>query len=416
MVDFQNFYTIEQYKQFALNFAAHRACPDTDGPHVDAWLAGINEMETSLYSFLQAKATQGELDLVPFVKDRGLRWANSWNRMVQGEATPYDVELVSGMCLHMSSVHLPRPGGDAISIEESYKRLVRDINDGKDITPMSAYGNCFRTGETYFLKMKSGWEPIYGKRDKTHSFIPLDHEVQEREVQHDQIEIPSGELLICDWFRIKAFTTLTKLENAPSINTEFGCLSTSAAYAKKHGFMSVFVGDCGPDVIVRGDQLLFGRTRYDEDLGDNVQVSGENLGTTCSDLWWISAIDRQTLTNIVAKEHGVDQASKLIDEMISEYDVKSVQLQPGSTLHIYHVNKAGLQKDFSCDQVDSTDMEPLFAVASLKELPWTKANQNSSFSRINREESSHEGALTNGIKTDIETSQVNEESYERPRF
>lgn len=282
------------------------------------------------------------------------------------------------MCVHTSSNHLPRPNQPtSISIEESYGRLMDEINDGKYIEPQSGYGECLRTGEIYYMQMASGWKPSYGKLGKGSEFFPLQNEVAERVVQHDKVPLPSGELLICDWFRIDAFTKLTELEDAPSINTEFGCSTTSAAYAKKHGFMSVFVGDGSPHVIVRGDQLLFGRTRFDDEMGDNVEVSGLNLGTTCSDLWWISAIDRQTLTTIVAKEHGMDQAAKLIDQMISEYDVQIVQLEPGSTLHIYHVNRAGLQDEFTCKQVDDKDFEPLFVVASLSELAWSKPKPKS---------------------------------------
>lgn len=87
MTDFRDFYTIEQYKEFARHYDDRLACKDQPNPYVDLWLAGVKEMESSLYVFLQAKTKAGELDLVPFVNERGLRWANSWNRMVQGEAT-----------------------------------------------------------------------------------------------------------------------------------------------------------------------------------------------------------------------------------------------------------------------------------------------------------------------------------------
>ena len=259
------------------------------------------------------------------------------------------------------------------TLEACYAELVADINGGDGIEPRSAYGTCDRTGTTYFMQMQSGWKPHYGTFDDHHDLVPLTHGVEPLKVQHQVIPVPSGELLINDWFRIPAFTEAVKPAKYTSVNELGGCWATSAHYGQL-GFASVYVGDGMPSVMRQGDALMIGAVDFDIDEAD--EPAGA-LGRVCTDLHWATLIDREVLTAIVAKTEGREAAEKQVAALLQEYahTTTTVRLPAGSELHIYHCEHEGLQKSFQCDGVDGKAFDALHLVASPTELAWTPLKQ-----------------------------------------
>lgn len=376
-LDFRDFYSRQQLGEYHRLQQDNRTHDQGDGDaaekksHVDAWLDALRQFEESLYEFLAEKSRRGELKPVPFVDERGLRWGNHWNRLVSGELSKYDepLQLTGGMGLYLLSTVFGHKGDSdepAQALSQAYERLVDKVSIGTHIEPSSAYGECRRTGRTFHMQMGPGWMPQYGTFDGN-KFVPLDRGIGPREVCHVEIPVPTGELLMGDWFRIKAFTQAVEKPDLPSLNSEAGCIETMRHYAGL-GLLSVFVGNTMPRVIQRDEQLLVAQIDWDDDKGD-AQVAGEVRGAICTDLWWASAIDRQVLTNIVARQAGQQEAARLVAEMLQKQDIQTLQVAPG-TYHAYWGSEAGLQKEFACDEVDASNLETLYAVISDKPLEW----------------------------------------------
>lgn len=205
MPDFRNFYSID-------DLAAYRALDDAyiekqseETPEqeakISAWIESLRTFGAALDRFVRAKAEAGELAEIPFVADRGLRWADRWNRLVTGTENQWDQReglLNSGSLMVLTMACLPKKDHPELSLTEKHDNLVAQVNDGKHIEPSSAYGTCDRTGQTLYMQMASGWKPQYGTFDKQHNLVPLQTESPALAVQHNTIPVPSGELLFND--------------------------------------------------------------------------------------------------------------------------------------------------------------------------------------------------------------------------
>lgn len=376
MTDFKDFYTIDQLSGYKDAHAAYMVNQSAKTAEQDAkvsiWLKELEVFETSLDRFIRHKGKSGELAEIPFVADRRLRWADRWNRMVSGTETEWDLKesLLQGAGLLVMSLTVsPRKDQPEKGLAQMYDELVGKINDGEHVEPNSVYGSCDLTAQTLYMQMASGWKPRYGRFGKDHEFLPLQDEAPKLAVQHNTIPVPSGEVLISDWFRVEGFREAMEHKGLPCVTTLAGRLATSAHLASQ-GVMSVWVGNSSPSVVVRDGQIVVASSAYDEDLVDNVALPGQHAGRVCTDLWCASAVDREVLTQIVARSAGREVAEQRVAEFLEEYadTVVTVQLPPNSTLHVYHLDH-GLE-GFECDVVDATGTDPLYLVASLSELEW----------------------------------------------
>lgn len=372
MLDFKDFYSIDALRDYrAANDVLRLGQRDESAEYEarkTAWLDQLRVFEAAIGSFLEFKRDAGELAHIPFIYERKLKWGDQWNRFIDHSPARWD--STESLCVGMGLMPMSLATGkrkDAVegpTLEASYANLGAAINDGAGIEPQSAYGTCDRTGTTFFMQMQSGWKPRYGTFDDHDDLVHLTHGVEGLKIQHQVIPVPSGELLINDWFRIPAFTEAVKPAQYTSVNELSGRWATSAHYGQL-GFASVYVGDGMPSVMRQGDALMIGNVDFDEPYGA--------LGRVCTDLHWATLIDREVLTAIVAKTEGREAAEKQVAALLEEYahTTTTVRLPPGSELHIYHCAHEGLQKSFQCDGVDGKAFGALYLVASPTELSWT---------------------------------------------
>lgn len=373
MPSFRDFYSTAQFQDHIERDAAYRNAKDEKDPdaqvRTDAWLAGLETFDRALAAFLQAKAAAGELPAIAFIEGRGLRWGNAWNRLAAGSAQDDDGDMiVSGMGL---GALWSSPGRvRETSLAQAYEDLVRRIDNGERITPSSAYGTCSRTGQTLYVEMDPGWAPRYGTLKGRREFVALTEGLPPRQVHYDTITVPSGSLLLADWFRIETFTEVVDA-NKPkdSIETEFGRSTLSAYYAREFNFVSVSVG-CSPELIERDGHFAVALRKDNEDESDYAEVTGRVVGRIDTSYWWVSAIDEQVLTDIVARKTGAEAAQRLVQEMLQKGDVLRVNVEKGTQLHVYHLHNGGLQNQFQCEAVDDTNLRALFMVLSQQPLQW----------------------------------------------
>lgn len=365
VVKFSDHYTPVQFEGYKAATDAWKV--DTQNKALaEAWFFHSESLVSSLVSYLKARAQASELDMIAFSDRRGLPFVDAWNRMVNLEKPgPWDDGL------------LFENYGTSLSVLEgkmaSYGEFVTAAEQAGPFT-FSA-GDCMVTGERMFVAMK-GWKPLLGSLkpvDGKRSFVPLMQDAALPSVKHIEIPVPSGQLLIADWFRIPAFNEVVKANEGhpslPSVNTVAGQQITSEAYAKRHGFISVCVGNTSPSVVASGPgQFCIAST---ED--DILPASVKNLGSVCTDLWWVTVIDRKVLTDIVASKIGQKAAEAQVEQYLKESsgDILTVNIPSGQPLHAYFESEEGLQGRFEAEGVTTKGFETLYAVLSTKPLTWS---------------------------------------------
>lgn len=328
--------------------------------------------------FLVAKRERGELKPIEFSKGRGIWVVHNWNQFVEGKGH----ESGSGDQLAYAAVYGTRRLRERdLAMRESYENAVAQVNAGDmHWLDLNMDGECCATGERLKLDFK-GWQPRLGRIDRStrpapddesFGFKPLTQDVPEPKVQHLVIDAPSGELLTCDYFRIDGFREAVERANDheyPSINNRVGKALMSAHYAENHGFTSVFVGDRSPRVIQRDGHIAIGVTGEGTPAGNDVTY-------VCTDLWWATVIDRQVLTDILAKTHPREKAEELVKGYIEDsvYTVGVLKVKPGK-LHVYHCDEPYAMQRFRCPDVPQTHITQMFAVVSEKELEWVPATE-----------------------------------------
>jgi len=231
---------------------------------------------------------------------------------------------------------------------------------------------CLVTGQDLCVELK-GWVPtlgVYDYKNKLEPFVALKSELPLPQVRSHVINVPSGELLISDWFRIEAFTeTVKNSKDDFDINNQTGKHEQTEWYAKKYGFMSVCVGNTCPKLIEREGQIVVASLTESES-----GLKGRQAGYVCTDLWWATAIDRQVLTDIIATSIPRDEAERQVADYLDTKNnhniVTTLNVRPGQ-YHVYHTAKPVDMSEFKSTKVSTAGIDQLYGVISQEELSWT---------------------------------------------
>lgn len=409
---FADFYSLEDLEQYK---AVDEAWPKTDegnlvtsGPVYDAWrptrMATDDRLEEAFRDFLRTKIAAGELQPIPFAKGRNHSFADEWNRMVG--AIPdevdrgHDTEFWRKLSLDRMAVRLAGTTGIEC-VRRSYVDLIAQVNAGTfEHFFLDSSGQCTRTG----IRLQAdivGWKARLGTVDRrprsqggTGAVIPLSEDAPGAAVHHLTIPVPSGQLLLADWFRIPEFTSVVEVKRDEfDINLAIGRVAQTRHYAQDHGFASVFVGNSSPSIVSRDGTLAIGNA-LDPDEGFD---RGGSQGYICTDLWWATAIDRQVLEAIVARgliaasaDAGAealsqaDAAAQAQDKVreylrkntLTQLDLRAMGLPPGQNqqgepvLNLYFSDANDRLTQFRADYVHTQDFDPLSLVLSPRELVW----------------------------------------------
>jgi hypothetical protein len=381
---FRKHYPVETYGAYR----AHRdsaprkpdGSADFDSPAYKAWSAEYrthcDAAEAAIQAFLLELRASRELPLVPDMYRRTHRLAHAWNALARGEQDPYQLERIAHSLNYSIFVSgAVRISADA-TLAQAYEELVSNADGGTfDWCFLDSQEECQTTGERVHFELQD-WTPRLGTVDhksRARDLTPL-RPIPEPSVSHHVIQAPSGELLIADWFRHDAFTKAVKdVTNADyhySINNDVGKFRLTSWYAQQHGFMSVFVGNSLPSVVERGDHFVIARVDEDEELGEP-PVAGNVAGSVCTDLWWATVIDRQVLTDILARAMPTEEAQSAVAVMLDDpcASITTLKVSPG-VLHVYHTTHETDMQGFRAPGVPDSGIEQLWAVVSTRELSW----------------------------------------------
>lgn len=174
-------------------------------------------------------------------------------------------------------------------------------------------------------------------------------------IQTHKIEFKTGDLIAMDWFRwldgLKHWFDAKGFDKLSSLNEDSGILE-HIKLAASLNIVYAFVGNSCPNVysgngiIAVGDNWrqydADGNTRYTDDEDSDYDEAQENPpagfvdhGTVCTDLWWVTMMERGRLVEILIEQVGEDRRQDIEDYSNTGFDAE-LQVEPGIyTLH-YH--------------------------------------------------------------------------------
>jgi hypothetical protein len=375
-VRFADFYSRAQYLAHWAHYGAQpknaSGSPEHSSSEYQTWSkqfgAGMDEFNAAIGQFLIAKRDAGELPLVEFTGRRRHQWCDAWNRLVSNKVQTWDMGILTGDLAHGLETAASMLVKDFDSRPERYDAMCKVASYGTmPYFVLNARSTCAISGEQLCAELKH-WAPTLGvcSRDAAEKFTLIREHAPKPDVAHIVIDAPSGELLVADWFRIDGFTETVDAGRPVALGGSLAAnLWSARTYAAEHNFMSVVALDAYPTVLARDGMTVF--VREDDDPAG---LQGLKVGTVFTDLWAVSAIDRQVLTDIIAKKCERAEAERRVADYLAHNDVMTTRVSPGN-LHIYHSAPFEAMNRFTCPEVDTTGAEELNLVISERELKWT---------------------------------------------
>jgi hypothetical protein len=202
-------------------------------------------------------------------------------------------------------------------------------------------------------------------------------------IRQVEITLPSGILMMADWFRIPGFTEGVGKDDysKPSINSDLGIDERTRDHYERLGLMRIHTGNCVPNLIKDGEAIRVGY--FDEDHeafwtedGERCEVAmPEMAGRVCCDLWDVTFADREILIDIlmagaaaIEANGGIgdrdrevtgyptsrERAGEMLDAYVKEHDLPRLEYAPGQALQITMASGHGTM--VFCDKFNSPDV------------------------------------------------------------
>jgi hypothetical protein len=351
-------------------------CFDSDIPKSDAefirladWSEKTMEpqndiLRRALVGHIRWLAAQGKVKMPAHAEHVQLNWLHALGELVAGREGDFPLmaaePFAQGLDLiTKAAASVVAESADA-PIDRIHERLVEFVEAG--VFPAGGFQECFLSGMRIGAQVVD-WQFTLGVSEQR-KFRPLRAgEVSPPGVKTLSIDLPTGELWIADWFRIDAFSEACKAVETglPSLNSEAGTRARTEALARELGFAHVFVGNTCPSVVLDAQGRMVVGSLKDR----NSKAAGERVGSVCTDLWWTTIIDRQTLVDLVARTMPRQQAEKIVAEYGAEEDVLKVQLPPGQGHLAFAGNPETFAKRFRSPDLSLAPFSsPMFAFSS----------------------------------------------------
>lgn len=274
------------------------------------------------------------------------------------------------------------------------KRLVMI---GRDVTCRKTDARLAWKEEAFLAPTLGIWHyPEWGTKGQTR-FEDLGPWLAPKPMRHLEITLPSGMLMMADWFRIPGFNEgVSEPEgDYKSINSDEGIDSRTRDHFERLGLMRIHTTNCMPDLVKDGEAIRVGFLDEDHDCfwTDDCERKDipmpESLGNICCDLWDATFADREILIDILvaggeklAANGGKDdrdreitgyattrdEAAALLDAYDGNGHVRRIPFEPGATLHVYMATGHGSQdfgEKFSSPDLSDWDyMDEMFIIST----------------------------------------------------
>lgn len=361
---------------------------------------------------------EGVLQAIPHGADRDLPQVLAWNKLVdQGRAgitkvdaqaldrTPLVAVAVGTLCTGgLEAIRKAREAAGIVAFPErssgfeprylpcdedlveavisaSMLRLEEWVGGARPGFMMTNTIKCGKTDEMLSWADDRLLDPVLGVwrdlgpdpdtgRPRPSSFEPIGAFTPAKPLRHLEVTVPSGVLLMADWFRIPGFNEGVNYDwsSYPSIGSDRGVDARTQDHYERLGLLRIHTTNCVPGVHRDGDLFRVGSLNEDhEDLwipdataeyGERFrsELVPEEIGRVCCDLWDVTFADREILADIlvaggerIAANGGIgengrevlgaprtrEEALALLDAYEKANTVTRITLEEGSKLHLY---------------------------------------------------------------------------------
>ncbi len=385
---FASRFTYEQFLAFrdAWDFSA--GYPDNALPDREESSATRNHreeittlFERTLFEHLVAVRDQGALQPIEDVEGRDLAWPLEWRHFIEGREVPDPGGFIRPFMASIMPDFVSRLPGtkDTKQVRELYNIMVDQIDRGAIDIEFRLDADCTLTGVRPFIKMNEGWvvsahrEPEFGHKSFPRNLIPIGP-VPQVEMVEVRIPVPSGKLMVADWFRVKdnAFTNAVfKRTSRAQINFEHGKVQETRNHAAQAGVLTIFTGGMGVDLIREGSHMVMGV--FDEEHHTQRIASKDVLASVICDLWWTTAVDVEVFRDLLRQEMGAEEGEAAAAAFLASGAYTMVDVAPGE-LYVYLPSVRGHMREFECEseEVSMQFVEDMFAVMSSEPLTWRR--------------------------------------------
>lgn len=216
---------------------------------------------------------------------------------------------------------------DAAGREERTRSIEAMMDEGTSALLWSGEDHDFASGERVSIAFV-GWNLLVARRTRDCRTALQPIEDHRPAAIHDlEIDVPSGEILVADWFHAPGFTDLVDEGNPWRGGSDEENQSDAERYRDNHGFVSVSTCTRSLTLFGRGDTIGIGH--HDED-GEHPKPKGcRRIATLLVDLRKISIVDREVLVEILGKIHPIDRARVMVDEIADRRRTVRLKVRPG---------------------------------------------------------------------------------------
>lgn len=293
-------------------------------------------MAPALVLYMKQLHAAGRLVRMDGYEGRHFSFLDSWNAILDGATEDYLWGRVSHDLAHwflFRAYHQPmkrvRGGEDFESVaSEAWNSLIQGVETCV-IDPIEFRGNirCQTTGEPLYVGFEN-WKPSVWILTKDIDVVRAGP-VAAPGIETVDITFPTGHLLIADWLHIPAFIKAGRAKDF-DFNCDRGKREAVKWYAEELGLAHVFVGNTCPGVLKYSGGFVVGPLVYDEETDDTVAPAGTTeIGSICTDLWWATITDRETVLGILTRKMSREAAETELAAYLKKNEVVQVQVEPG---------------------------------------------------------------------------------------
>jgi hypothetical protein len=313
----------------------------------------------AMQAFFTAMREAGLMTPITGINGREISFAENWNRFISGGMAAFkDYEqtwLFSEFESAFLVYHLVRVEGkreldpcadysDEL-VKATYEKMIAAVNNG-NLEEYEGIRDLYDgvSGDRITCSFNN-WVPSLVKFDmKVRDYVPI-LDLEEKGVQTVEIDVPTGQLLISDWFRIDGFREATEAAYEDSgedysdhddINSSDGAVNRSKKYAAGNiAHVQTTNTYCGIERTEDGKLGIAQRwsleinedNMTEEQLEDEafdvrLNMPSEPVGEFSCDLWWLTALDRTVLIEHL-KAGGNANAEKALDDYLNSKEAYS---------------------------------------------------------------------------------------------
>lgn len=370
-MSFQDYYTL---KEFSQAYDIWLAIPD---PHSLIEEEKHNKIyqgfETSFLAYLNILNEEKKLSSVINGSSHQVPFNLAWSRLVQSKNNEKDDKLInqhlSRKILHhalnqvsKNAIEREHKPSEKVLLQE-YEKMIQDINQGNfESRHLHISFICEDCGQELNLSFNHWLASfhVFDERQNDWNYHLPNHCTTQSVIEL-AINLPTGNLLVADWFRIPGFQEIMNhnSEHLSNINYAKGKEEKTIHYAS-HNIIHIALGaakDKLPQIFQYKNNLVAGyeshfSPRKSHDADDESAQAYQLQGQIENKLWAVTIIEKENLVKILSLCYG-NHANYVVEEYIKNNAVMNLKVQPGQYILSFMGDIANFAKNQKLNTAES---------------------------------------------------------------